>query len=85
MPVHISNYVKNHLKAEFDSDFGDIQREMKNPKTDSGVGVVRKRWGLHATQRNPNRPKKRHCAVSLKQGLRHVTFARYSVFLTSYW
>ena len=25
------------------------------------------------------------CAVSLKPGLRHVTFARYSVFLASYW
>ena len=44
---HISDFIRKRVKAEFDPDFGDIQREMRSTRTESGE-VAR---GVHATQR----------------------------------
>ena len=35
---HIGDFVRIGVKAEFDPDFGDIQRDLRNTKPESGGG-----------------------------------------------
>ncbi|KAK3749297.1 hypothetical protein QZH41_007559 [Actinostola sp. cb2023] len=45
---HISDFVRKRVKAEFDPDFGDLQRERG-----SRIESVANRRGVHSTQRSP--------------------------------
>ena len=46
---HIGDFMRKRVKAEF-GDFGDIQRDSRNTKTESSGGV-RERKGILSTRR----------------------------------
>ena len=48
---HISEYVRKRVKAEFDPDFGDLQRDSRAPRSDHPPP----RKGLYAAGRDSNR------------------------------
>ncbi|CAB4003918.1 Hypothetical predicted protein [Paramuricea clavata] len=48
---HISEYVRKRVKAEFDPDFGDLQRDSRPPRSDHPTP----RRGIYAAGRDSNR------------------------------
>ena len=54
---HIGDFVRKRVKAEFDPDFGDIQRDSRNTKPESGGGG-RGRKGILSTGRTKGRTRK---------------------------
>ena len=48
---HISEYVRKRVKAEFDPDFGDLQRDLRPPRSDHPPP----RRGIYAAGRDSNR------------------------------
>ena len=54
---HISDFVRKRVKAEFDPDFGDIQRELRNTRSEPG-GASRGRKGINSTWWTKSRTRK---------------------------
>ena len=54
---HIDDFVRNRVKAEFNPDFGDIQRDSRNTKSES-VGGGRGRKGVLSTRRTKGKTRK---------------------------
>ena len=59
---HISDFIRRQVQAEFDPDFGDLQREMRPPQRDSKPTPGK---GIHATQASqPREPREVKCYIS---------------------
>lgn len=52
---HISSFVRKRVKAEFDSDFGDVHKS--DPPRNSGFQKEDKRNGIHSNTKTPRKPK----------------------------
>jgi len=52
-----SNFVRKRVKAKFDPDFGDIQRELRNTRSEPGGGS-RGRKGINSTRWTKGRIRK---------------------------
>ena len=48
---HISEFVRKKVKAEFDPDFGDLQRDSRNPRNEHGQS----KRGIYAANRDSNK------------------------------
>lgn len=59
---YIGEFVRKCVRAEFDPDFGDMQNEMKNQKSESSGGS-REGRGLNSTQKT-RPPKSYICKAS---------------------